>query len=198
MKNESKFLQALEPLLTKPMFTIVDAAKQGIPRHVLPYFVKKGLLERIYPGTYRSVTYEPMVDFEYEGLVQAAISIPNGVICLISALCYHHLTDQVMRESWIAIPHNQRAPKRPNTFVVRMRNLELGKTKAMLGEFHVHIFDRERCVVDAFRYLNKEIAIKALKRYLHNKDRKPNLTKLQTYARELRVNLTPYILAYTI
>ena len=197
MAEESRFLQSLEPLLKLPMFTAKDAARNGIPRQVLPYFVKKGLLERLYPGTYRSITYEPVVDFEWEGLMQAVTSIPSGVICLISALCFHHLTDQVMRESWIAIPHRQRAPKRPNTRIIRMRNLELGKIETTLGEGHVHIFDRERSVVDAFRYLDNEIAIKALKRYLYSKEYKPDLKKLQTYAKELRVNLTPYILAYT-
>jgi predicted transcriptional regulator of viral defense system len=198
MAGESRYLHALEPLLARPMFTVIDAAEHGIPRQALGYFIKKGLLERVYPGTYRSVNYELLVDFEWEGLAQAAASIPNGVICLISALCYHHLTDQVMRESWIAVPHLQRAPKRLNTRVVRMRNLELGKTETILGEYHVHIFNRERCVVDAFRYLDKEIAIKALKRYLHGRNYKPDLKKLQDYAKELRVNLTPYILAYTI
>jgi hypothetical protein len=78
-----------------------------------------------------------------------------------------------------------------------MRNLELGSCEIMLGEFSVHIFDRERCIVDSFRYLDQEIAIKALKRYLQGGEHKPDLKKLQSYAKKLRVNLTPYILAYT-
>ena len=102
-----------------------------------------------------------------------------------------------MRESWIAVPHHHRAPRRLNTRIVRMRNPSLGVMKMMLGEYTVCMFDRERCIVDAFRYLDREIAIKALKRYLQGVEHKPDMKKLQSYARKLRVNLTPYILAYT-
>ena len=197
MKENNRILRTLAPLLNRPMFTIAEATKRGVSRQLLAYYTKGGVLERMHPGVYRSVSHEPLVDFEWEGLVEAATTIPDGIICLISALCYYRLTDQVMRESWIAIPHQHRAPKRPNTRIVRMRNLALGVTQTLLGEYLVHIFDRERCIVDAFRYLDKEIAIKALKRYLQGGKSKPDLKRLQAYAKKLRVNLTPYILAYT-
>lgn len=197
MKRQPRILRSLEPLLTQPLFTIADAAKIGVSRQTLSNYTKKGILERLHPGIYCSAAHEFEVDFEWEGLAQAAASIPNGVICLISALCYYRLTDQVMRESWIAVPHHQRAPRRSNTRVIRMRNLELGLEDMMLGEFPVRIFDRERCVVDAFRYLDKEIAIKALRLYLQGREQKPDLRKLQSYAKKLRINLTPYLLAYT-
>ena len=197
MREKSKISESLRPLLIWPMFTIVDAKKKGISRQVLANYAKKGILERLHPGTYRSPTQEPLVDFEWESLAQTASSVPQGVICLISALCYHRLTDQVMRESWIAVPHKQRAPRRSNTRIIRMRNLDLGSYQISLGEFVVQIFDRERSIIDAFRYLDLEIAIKALKRYLQDKKHRPDLKKLQSYATKLRVNLTPYILAYT-
>lgn len=195
--TQSKYLSTLRPLLEMSLFTAKDALSQGIPRQVLAYYVEVGILERLYPGAYRSVDYEPKVDFPWEHLVWAAASIPEGVICLISALCIYDLTDQIMREAWIAIPNRAYASKRPETRIIRMRNIDLGKTEMMLGEYRMKIFDRERCVVDAFRYLSHEIAIKALQRYLRSKDYKPNLKKLQEYAKILRVKLTPYILAYT-
>lgn len=197
MKENIPIIKVLAPLLSQPMFTAGEAKNLGVSRQLLAYYAKKGTLERIHPGTYRSAAYEPQVDFEWEGLAQAAATIPNGVICLISALCYYRLTDQVMRESWIAVPHQQRAPKRPNTRIIRMRNLSLGVTKVSLGEYTVCIFDRERCIVDAFRYLDKELAIKALKRYLQPSKYKADMRKLQSYSKKLRVNLTSYILAYT-
>lgn len=129
------------------------------------------------------------------GLIAA--SIPEGVICLISALCYYELTDQVMREIWIAIPHESYAPKRPNTKIIRMRNISLGKTEISIGEYKVKIFDQERCIIDAFRYLSKEIAIKALQRYFQSTFYKTDPKKLGTYAKKLRVNITPYILSCT-
>lgn len=192
-----KYLKQLEQFTNCSLFTAIEAEKQGIPRHALAYLVEKGTLERIYPGAYRFSQYEPEVEFQWENLALIATSIPEGIICLISALCYYDLTDQIMREIWIAVPHQSHPPKRPNTRIIRMRNVTLGKIELMLGEHKIHIFDRERSVVDAFRYLNKEIAIKAIKRYFQNTTYKPDPKKLGDYAKALRVNITPYILSIT-
>jgi len=78
-----------------------------------------------------------------------------------------------------------------------MRNIDLGKKDIAIGEYNVQIFDRERCIVDAFRYLSKEIAIKALQRYFQSTTGRPDQKKLGAYAKALRVNITPYILSYT-
>ena len=195
--RQLKYLEKLEPFINVPLFTSAEAEKQGIPRHALAYLVKRGILERIYPGAYRFSQYEPEVEFQWENLALVAVSIPDGVICLISALCYYDLTDQIMREVWIAVPHASYPPKRPNTRIIRMRDIKLGKIEITLGEYNVHIFDRERCVVDAFRYLSKEIAIKAIQRYFQGPKYKPDPKKLGSYAKALRVNITPYILSYT-
>jgi predicted transcriptional regulator of viral defense system len=195
--RHSKYEKQLQPFINIPLFTAEDAEKQHIPRHALAYLVKSGSLERIYPGAYRFSQYEQEVEFQWENLALVAASIPKGIICLISALCYYDLTDQMMREIWIAVPHESHPPKRPNTRIVRMRNVKLGKILIPLGEYKVRIFDRERCVVDAFRYLSKEIAIKAIKRYFQSTEYKPDPKKLGSYAKALRVNITPYILSYT-
>ena len=127
-----------------------------------------------------------------------AASIPHGVVCLISALCYYEMTDQIMREYWIAVPNADRSPKRPYTRIVRMRNTSLGQITVKIGKSQMKIFDRERTVVDAFRYLSQEIAIKALQAYLKPSSKhKPDLAKLSEYAKSLKINLTPYIMALT-
>jgi predicted transcriptional regulator of viral defense system len=192
-----KYLKLLEPFYKVPFFTIEESAKHGIPRHALAYLEKRGDLERIYPGAYRFPTYETEVEFQWENLGLVASSVPEGVICLISALVFYGLTDQVMREIWLAVPHKSHPPKRPNTRIFRMRNIDLGKSTIALGEYRVHIFDRERCIIDAFRYLSKEIAIKALQRYFKSKEARPDPKKLGAYAKKLRVNITPYILSCT-
>jgi predicted transcriptional regulator of viral defense system len=192
-----KYVKLLKPFYKAPFFTVEEAAKLGIPRQALVYLTKKGELERLYPGTYRFSTYEPQVEFQWENLALVASSVPKSVICLISALAFYGLTDQVMREIWLAMPHQCYPPKRPNTKIIRMRNIELGKMTIALGEYRVQIFDKERCIVDAFRHLSKEIAIKALQRYCQNKTAKPDLKKLGVYAKKLRINITPYILSCT-
>ena len=76
--------------------------------------------------------------------------------------------------------------------------MHLGVKMIKKGKYKVKIFDRERSVVDAFRYLSREIAIKALQAYLKSsQNHKPDLPKLSKYAKALRVDINHYILALT-
>ena len=161
-------------------------------------YCQKGLIERVSRGLYRVVDVSSGINFDFEDLVLTASSIPRGVVCLISALCYYKLTDQIMREYWIAVPNADKSPKRPHTRIIRMRNITLGQVVLKMGKCKIKIFDRERTVVDAFRYLSHEIAIKALQAYLKpSRNLKPTLVKLSAYAKALRINITPYIMALT-
>jgi predicted transcriptional regulator of viral defense system len=196
--RKSKYYRPLAQLLKMPFFSTQDASRKGIPSYELSYYCKCGIIERISHGLYRPVHGAAKTDFQWEDLVLIAKSIPQGVICLISALCIYDLTDQIMRQSWIAIPNSAKKPKRPHLRVVRLRNISLGKTKIKLSKTTVNIFNRERTIVDAFRLLSHEVAIKALKAYLSwTGGYKPDLKKLQEYARLLHVEIHPYILALT-
>lgn len=194
----SKYDSALKRLSQRPYFKTSEAQNLGIPARMLAYFYDSGVLERIGRGIYRFSESETGLDLNLEELVLTTSSIPHGVICLISALCFYDLTDQMMREYWIAIPNKNKALKRPHTRIIRMRNITLGQISVKIGKFKVKIFDRERTIVDAFRYLSHEVAIKALQEYLKpTKGKKPDLEKLSRYAKLLRVKITPYILALT-
>jgi len=194
----SKYHTFLHSLLKKPIFSASEAREQGIPPRMLAYFCQKGVIERVSRGLYRVVDASSGISPDLEELILTASSIPHGVICLISALCYYNLTDQIMREYWIAIPNADKSPKRPHIRVVRMRNMTLGLTIVRTGKYKVKIFDRERTIVDSFRYLGHEIAVKALQAYLKSSiGQKPDLPKLSKYAKALRTNLTPYIMALT-
>ena len=79
-----------------------------------------------------------------------------------------------------------------------MRNMRLGLTSVKIGKYTVKIFDRERTVLDAFRYLSDEVAIKALQAYLKpSAQHKADLPKLSKYAKALRININSYIMALT-
>lgn len=68
-------------------------------------------------------------------------------------------------------PIPQSAPTRES---LECETLSSGESKLLLV-YKVYIFDRERCDIDAFRYLSKEIAIKAIQRYFQNIDHKQTL-----------------------
>lgn len=196
--KRSKYRDLLTPLLRNPLFKACDARSKGIPSRMLAHFCAKGIIERLSRGVYRVADASSGISPDFEDLVLTASSIPHGVICLISALCYYNLTDQIMREYWIAIPNADKKPKRPHARIVRMRNMVLGVTFVKMGKYRVKIFDRERTVVDAFRYLSDEVAIKALQSYLRfSSHQKADLAKLAKYAKILRINIHPYITALT-
>lgn len=195
----SKYSAALKALSKKAVFSSAEGRRAGIPSRMLVYFCSKGQIERICKGMYKINNLDFQSEFEWEDLAITTLSIPNGVICLISALCYYGLTDEIMREFWIAIPHATTSPTRDNAHIVRMRNISLGQTTIKIANQRLKIFDRERTVVDSFRYLDKETALKALQAYLKtSKGRKPDIDKLLRYAKKLRVDLTPYISAFTL
>ena len=194
----SKYETLLQIFVETPVFTVAEARAAGIPSRMLSHFCKTGIIERVSRGVYRGSKAKLEIDFQWEDLALVAMSIPNGVICLVSALCYYGFTDQIMRQFWIAVPHASKSPRRPKTRIVRMRNIELGQIEIQIGTYWLKIFDKERTVIDSFRYLSKEVALKALQDYLRQTgSAKPNLNKLMKYAKTLRVNIHPFIMALT-
>ena len=197
MRTNEQF-QRLKPLLRKLLFKASEARKLGVSTSLLSYYVKTGLIERIDRGVYRGMNEELDVDFRYEDLVLVSQSITNGVVCLISALTLYELTDEIARAHWIAVSNDSRAPKRKGARIVRMRNMELGRTTLAVGSEKVQIFNIERTILDSFRYLGVEIGVKALKAALQKSGKdKLDLKKLQNYAKKLRVKIAPYIMAIT-
>lgn len=196
MKLNNEF--TLKNLFERPVFNAAEAREAGIHPSRLSYYVKTNRIERIGHGVYRGVESYVNADFQWEELIVVAKSIPQGIVCLVSALVLYELTDEMPREHWIAVPHSTTAPKREHTRVIRMRDMETGKTIYKIGQETVAIFDRERTIIDAFRSLSKEIAIKALKAAVSGRaSKKLDIKKLQQYARQFRLNLEPYILTVT-
>ena len=197
MKKKSKLESAIAAFREAGgILTMSEAMTVGIHRRELYALRDRGDLEVISRGLYRLID---MPDPSLPDFIPVAKKIPHGVICLISALCYYGLTDEIMREFWIAVPHATTSPSRENTHIIRMRNSSFGQTTVKIGKRKINIFNQERTIVDAFRYLDKETALKSLQTYLKvSKERKPDIDKLLRYAKKLRVDLISYISALTL
>ncbi|WP_068466607.1 type IV toxin-antitoxin system AbiEi family antitoxin domain-containing protein [Candidatus Protochlamydia phocaeensis] len=197
--KKSNCLYAIQTLLKQPSFTANEAKIFGVfPAH-LAYYIKKGQVRRLGRGIYQGTNFKYPIDyFQWEDLIEAVNSVPGGVVCLISALALYDITEQIARQFWIAVPHGTSIKERKLTKIIRFRNMELGKTTLDLGGIQIPIFDRERTVIDSFRLLSRETAIKALKVALAKKGKERlDLKKLQVYAKKLRYNIQPYLMTAT-
>ena len=193
-----KVLVLLAELLKKPYFTSREAREKGVHPSALSHYVKTGRLKRIRRGIYQSGDYQNPLAFQWEDLIAAVYSVQGGVICLMSALAVYHLTEEIPRKHWIAIRHGTSSKAVPGVKIVRYRDIELGKTEIELEGTSVPIFDRERTIVDAFRVLSKETAIKALKAAVFQTGKnRIDLVRLQDYAQRLAVDIGPYLMSIT-
>lgn len=190
--KKTRTLELIKTLTQKPSFTIEEASQAGVSRRMLSYYAKTGVLVRLGAGVYCGLEELPGADLPWDDLIRTLSQVPSGVVCLTTALRLWDLTDEHAREFWVALPPTQWPPRLKHLRAVRMRNLGLGKTTVQIGPWQVPLFDKERTVVDSFRFLGPEIAIKALKR-LYARDDK-NFQNLILYAKALRVNIAPYLL----
>lgn len=195
--KEQLALDLLQPLLKKPYFTSKEVQALGIKIATLHHYIKKGTIKRIRRGVYQSSTCKNPT-FQWRDLIEAAISVSGGVICLISALAVYELTEEIPRQHWIAVNNSTSIKKSREIKFTRLRNMDLGVTKIVLEGVSVLIFDRERTIIDSFRLLSRETAIKALKMgVLQKGPKKIDLLKLQEYAEKLRVDITDFLMMVT-
>ena len=196
MRNPES-LRTIKKLLEKPFFTSAEVKALGVHPSVLSHYVKTNQLERVRRGVYRALN-APELHSPWADLVEAVKGLSGGVICLTSALAIYSLTEEIPRAHWIAVANTTSAKAKRPVKIIRMRNIRLGQTKMTIDGVTIKIFDRERTIVDAFRELSKETAIKALKVALTDKTaQKIDLRKLQKYAKALHVNIAPYLMAVT-
>lgn len=160
-----------------------------------------GQLEQVGHGLYRlaSAPVPPHLD-----LLVVASRAPRAVVCLISALAFHELTDEVPHEVSIAVLRGS-APPRLKAPAVRV--FHFSETAYRLGIEHheiegvdLKIYSPTKSIVDAFRFRNRigeDVAIKALATGLRTRRVRPG--PLLELAGKLRAQavVTPYLKALT-
>ena len=126
--------------------------------------------------------------------------MPNGIICLISALRFHDLTTQVPHEVWMAISEKARRPKvdYPPLRIVRFSgdSLDYGAVTQKVEGVPIRVFDPAKTVADCFKYRNKiglDVALEALRDcYRQRKATMDELWKAAKVCRVARV-MQPYL-----
>ncbi len=179
--------------------TTRDATEAGIHRQMLTRLVREGALERIARGQYRLPHREVT---EHHGLAVAAAAVPNGVICLLSALGFHGVGTQLPPEVWMAIDRRARRPTltHPPLHVVRFggRALTSGIESHPIEGRPVRVYGVAKTVADCFKYRNKiglDVALEALREAW--RARRVTMDELDRHAKTCRVErvLRPYLQA---
>jgi predicted transcriptional regulator of viral defense system len=157
-------------------------AGEGHTARSLSELLSDGSITRSRQGVYRLAELLPVGETAF---AEAMLSIPHGIICLVSALAYYGLTTQIPAAVFVAVPRRL-TPSRNSGDVpivtVRMpgRLLSSGvnRVRTSVGQTF-RIFTAERSVCDAFRYVRlagEDVAFESLRRYLDRP--KPNLAVL--------------------
>jgi predicted transcriptional regulator of viral defense system len=90
------------------IFSVGEAAAAGIHPTYLSRAVADGELERVARGRYQLVGRELT---EYHTLALVASRAPAVVICLLSALQFHHVGTQTPSQVWIAVERRTASPQ---------------------------------------------------------------------------------------
>ena len=173
-----------------------DLQEHGLSRQALKRLHDRGILDRPSRGLYVLVDG----DFtENHGLAEAAKLVPNGVVCLLSALRFHQLTTQEPFEVWMAIGHKTWKPDKsaPLRFVrFSEPALSFGVEEHDIEAVGVRIYSPAKTVADCFKFRNKiglDVALEALRDCLQQ--RKATVDELWAAAKVCRMTnvIRPYL-----
>lgn len=166
-----------------------DFVAEGISSGDIVRLCNEGYLERVRHGYYSIADANETSE---EQLL--ATLIPQGIVCVESALFHYGYSDFAPRKWSIAVPRSMSRRRLDvdslplRAYYVSAELYELGKITDDFDGVTLTVYDRERTICDCFKYrsrLDNEIFNKALNTYAN--DKKKNLKNLSEYAKKLRV-----------
>lgn len=148
----------------------------GLSAERLYRYRDEGHLEQLGRGLYRRANAAPAD----HNLIEIAHRVPEGTLCLMSALARHGLTDDIPDRIDVAIPRGRRIPalqSPANVHVFARDTFSLGRGIIGVGDgLTLGLYSAERSLVDMVRLRHREgaeIAWEALRRWLRRKGARP-------------------------
>jgi predicted transcriptional regulator of viral defense system len=189
--------RALDLLKAKGMLRLKDFIAEDIEPETLARLVRDEQIIRPARGLYQLP--DTQIDAAYV-LAEAAVLVPKGIVCLISALQFHSLTLQMPSAVWVAIERTAWKPTitYPPIRFVRFSGWALteGVERYPIQSREVPITNPARTIVDCFRYRNKigvDIAMEGLREGIRHRKCTPD--QLWQYAKKGQVwtVMRPYV-----
>jgi predicted transcriptional regulator of viral defense system len=174
-----------------------DLAGIGVPRAYLQRLVDRGDLVQHARGIY-GPSGAPIT--ENHSLAQTCTHLPNGVVCLVSALRFHGITTQLPHEVWIAIDRGTWTPISTGTklrvFHFSGDSMTAGIETHSVEGVRVQVYSVPKTIADCFKFRNKvglDVAIEALREGWRM--RRFTMDELWTHAKVCRVSnvMRPYL-----
>jgi predicted transcriptional regulator of viral defense system len=144
-----------------------QAIRLGIAPRTLYALRDAGRIVEVTRGAYR---LPDASSIEQPDLVQVALRVPKGIICLISSLAFHNLTTQIPHQVYVALPLEAEKPRLAyppvRLFWLSQPAYSAGIEEHLLEGVTVRIYSREKTIADCFKYRNKiglDVALEALK-----------------------------------
>ena len=169
--------QAIELLRSQGMMRLSEFKVNGITAATIGRMVRGGDVIRLARGLYQLP--DAPLDANHS-LAEAAKRVPRGVVCLVSALSYHELTDQLPRAVWMAIGTRDWNPKegRPEMRIVRFTDALLTDDvlTVHIENVPVKVFGVAKTIADCFRHRRKvgqTVALEGLQEALRQRKVSP-------------------------
>lgn len=160
----------------------------GVDYRRILAWVKDGTLERVKSGYYSFGFRERSEEDLILGL------FPDGILCLDSALYYHHYIDQKPYQWHIAIDKNTSKSRFKMDYPViqpyytEPEVLKLGVTEIPFASGTMKIYNKQRMICDCLKFeekLDRDVFKRALLSYIA--DSSKDIAELLTIARERKV-----------
>ena len=164
--------------------SIQELKNKGLSQYKIRNLVKEGKLIKLNKSCYENTDYRgEESDFYY-----VSAYAPKGVVCLLSAAVYYHLTTFIPDAVEVAIPRKAKISTIPDWPPMKIHyytddRYKLGALTVREDKNEFRIYDIEKTVVDIVFYREKvgiEETREILKNYLYRKDR--DLNRLLKYA----------------
>lgn len=174
--------------------------KEGFHRKQVRALLDSGKIRRMGRGLYQLADAPALSNPDF---VSAVLQSPKSVICLISALSFHEVTDEIPRRVDLAIPMSSRANKIDyppvKYFYFSETAWKAGIETHKIDGYDVRVYDLAKTIADCFKFRNKigyDTAQKALKVAISEKHVQP--AKIMEYAKVCRVAniIRPYLEAF--
>jgi predicted transcriptional regulator of viral defense system len=163
--------------------------KAGFHNDILQSLIASGRVQKISRAVYRLAEVDDLINPD---LVIAAIKAPKGVVCLISALAFYEVTDEIPRHVDLAIPRGAHANKiihPPVKYYRFTRDVwKAGIEIRKIAGQDVRVYNLAKTIADCFKFRNKigmDVARSALKNSLAEKKVSPR--EIMAYAKICRV-----------